>query len=66
MTKGSDSPGHTDLMVAPETLDQYMADNPLPCCMWCGGEMPESGWHFYRYPEALCSEKCSTAFKAAF
>lgn len=38
---------------------------PAPCCMWCGGEKPEAGWHFYQYPQALCSEKCSTLFKAA-
>lgn len=39
--------------------------NPEPCCMWCGGEKPEGGWHFLQYPQALCSEQCSSAFKAA-
>lgn len=37
----------------------------LPCCMWCGAEKAEAGWHFYCFPQALCSEKCSSAFKAA-
>jgi hypothetical protein len=35
-------------------------------CMWCGKPMPLTGWYFLEYPKALCSEKCSTAFKAAF
>jgi len=37
-----------------------------PCCMWCGGAKPEGGWHFLQYPQALCSEKCLIAFKAAY
>lgn len=38
---------------------------PDLCCMWCGGERPEIGWHYLGYPQALCSEKCQTAFSAA-
>lgn len=29
-TCGCFMPGHTDLMVTPESLDKFMAENPLP------------------------------------
>lgn len=37
-----------------------------PCCMWCGKDEPEGGWHFLKYPQALCSKVCADAFKDAF
>lgn len=52
--------------IAHDRPEMCPVGQPEPCCMWCGAEKPESGWHFYCYPQALCSEKCSAAFKAAY
>lgn len=39
-----EAPGHTDLMVTPESIDAWLEKNPLPECT-CGGEAEQPADH---------------------
>jgi hypothetical protein len=39
-----EAPGHTDLMVTPESIDAWLEKNPLPECT-CGGEADQPAVH---------------------
>jgi hypothetical protein len=49
----TEAPGHTDLMISPEALDAFLAENPPPPPQECG-ECGRNGEDFAACPRDDC------------